>query len=132
MRHRVWMIAVVGGAVLVLSTCTRATPGLGVYAGDWSGTATFFSADELQAEFTQTGTDVGGRVRFYGGYPYWGYDVGCSVDQLTMTGYFYSDDIYITGNWEVTATLSSDGQTITGTMEIIGNGSTGTFELSRQ
>ena len=129
MRHRLWLIAVVGGGVFALAACT---PAPATVTGDWSGTATFLGTDALEAEFTQTGSDVGGRVRFYGGYPYWGYDVGCTFDEQTMTGYFYSDDIYITGNWEVTATLSPGGTTILGTMEIIGNGSTGTFELLRQ
>jgi hypothetical protein len=129
------LIAAFGVVILVLVSCGESPPGTGNpgdLTGEWSGTATFGSPQDLEAEFTLSGTDVGGTVRYYGGFPYWGYEAGCTFEGDTMTGYFYSDDIFITGNWEVTATLSSDGDTLSGTMEIIGNGSTGTFELTRQ
>jgi hypothetical protein len=134
MRHRILLIAVIGGTVLALGACR---PGPQSFDGEWSGTATFGSPQALQAEFEQTDNDVTGTVRYYGGYPYWGYEAWCTIDELaldylTMDGYFYSDDIFITGNWDVTAMLSADGMTITGTMLIVGNGSTGTFELTRQ
>lgn len=127
MQYIIRSIFVVIFVLLLGNGCTPAN-----LTGDWSGTASFGSEQNLTASFTQTGDQITGTVRYYGGYPYWEYNVACTVTGNTMTGYFYSDDIYITGDWEIEATISLDGSTITGIMEILGNGSTGTFELTRQ